>query len=762
MPATSRHNIVSFGIYEVDLDAGEIRKAGLRVRLPGQPFRLLVALLSRPGEVLTREELQHEIWGTNTNVDFERGIASTVNKLREALGDSAEQPRYVETLARKGYRFIAPVTAVSGPVLEEDHPAAQSSVSGVVLPDSTSAVEAPGPPLSTTMPAETEVPSFLPARDAVEELAAETELRRRTGLSLQVQQGVLWLMATVSLLLLTALLTWRWAQTGAVAAPPHIEQLTQTNDISPGPPNPETLLSIVTDGPRLYVPVVVNGRSQLSSVAVGSTEIQPISMPEDLSSGAITAISHDGSKLLIRSLQTREPEQPLWIVPTTGSEALRVGEVLAHDATWMPSEEERILVASGNDLDVVQLGTGEVSPYVTLPGRAFWLRWAPDGNTLRFTLFDPVNHSSSLWELDATTRKAHPLSFPHLRNVSLCCGSWTARGDVYVFQASDAHTSNLWMARTSTRAQPEQLTNGPMRFSSPLPSREGRVMFAFGEVQPGGTRRYDRLLHQFVPASHFLENAQRISYSRDGAWVAWTDPQGRLWRARSKDGADLLRLTGDNLEVFHARWSPNGQQLLLMARQPGETWQVFTVSATGSAIRRLLNDGRNLADPDWSPDGNQIVFGREADLMGQENGPHDIQVLDLRTHQISPVPGSTNLFSPRWSPDGEWIAALSRDQARLLIYNLRDRSWRTVFSDGAADPVWSADSHAVYFHAFAQPNSAIMRAGIDGTVDTTADLSRLGLPTADTYFFSGVTPDGSPLIEPRVGIGNLYSIDLPQ
>ena len=147
--------------------------------------------------------------------------------------------------------------------------------------------------------------------------------------------------------------------------------------------------------------------------------------------------------------------------------------------------------------------------------------------------------------------------------------------------------------------------------------------------------------------------------------------------------------------------------------------------------------------------------------MGQDNGPHDIQVLDLRTHGARTLPGSTDLFSPRWSPDGQFIAALSRDQARLLIYSLREGTWRTLFTGSAADPVWSADSRSIYFHAFAQPNSAILRAGLDGQVETVADLSRMGLPSADNYFFSGVTPEGAPLIEPRVGTGNLYSIDLP-
>ena len=749
MAVELRHRLVTFGTFEVDLDAGEIRRSGMRVRLPGQPFRLLVALLAHPGETVTRDELQHEIWGANTNVDFERGIASAVNKLREALGDSADHPLYIETLARKGYRFIAPVSVTPGPeTIGTDT-------------SRTSAIE-PASPLSSLELAE---PSRNPnsgARMSGERAPAEHPVNAAVKPWSRNPYWLILLLACggMTLIVLTATVTWRSTRPRKSPRPPKIQQLTQAGNIYPGPPNPETFLTIVSDGPRLYLPILVNGRPQLSSLALNGTEPQPINMPEDLSSGAITGISQDGSRLLVRSLRTRAPEQPLWIVPTAGSGALRVGEVLAHDATWMPGEES-ILFASGNDLSVAQLGNGTVSPYVSLPGRAFWMRWSPDGKKLRFTLLDPVSHTSSLWELEADTRKAHPMAVPELDGQNLCCGSWTPSGDQFTFQSEDAHDSNLWVIGRGDHARPVQLTNGPIQFSSPVPSREGRTVFAFGAEQPGGTRLYDSTRHQFVTAPTFLRNAQRIDFSRDGAWVAWTDTRQRLWRARSKDGADLLRLTGSDLEVFNATWSPDGQQLLMMARQPGKTWQIFTVSASGGAPHLMLDDGHNLADPQWSSDGNQIVFGREADLMGQESGPHDIEVLDLRRHQTRTLPGSSDLFSPRWSPDGQWIAALSRDQARLVVYNLQQGTWKTLFTGGAADPVWSADSLAVYFHAFAQPDSAIMKASIDGKLNIVADLSRLGPPAAENYFFSGITPDGSPLIEPRIGTGNIYSVELP-
>ncbi len=98
-----------FGVYEADATSGELRRQGLRVKLHAQPFEVLVMLLERPGELLTREEICRKLWPDGTFVDYEHGVNSAVNRIREALGDTAGNPRFVETLARRGYRFVAPV-----------------------------------------------------------------------------------------------------------------------------------------------------------------------------------------------------------------------------------------------------------------------------------------------------------------------------------------------------------------------------------------------------------------------------------------------------------------------------------------------------------------------------------------------------------------------------------------------------------------------------------------------------------------------------
>ncbi len=103
-----------FGVFEIDLQAGELRKSGVKLKLQDQPFQVLMSLLEKPGTVVTREELRKKLWDTDTFVDFEHSLGTAINKIREALGDSADNPRFIETLPRRGYRFIAPVEGIDG------------------------------------------------------------------------------------------------------------------------------------------------------------------------------------------------------------------------------------------------------------------------------------------------------------------------------------------------------------------------------------------------------------------------------------------------------------------------------------------------------------------------------------------------------------------------------------------------------------------------------------------------------------------------
>src|SRR5579871_1755095 len=126
MTGKAARRVFRFGVFEADEAAAELRRQGLRVKLHSQPFQVLIMLLERPSELVTREEMRQQLWGTDTFVDFDHGLNTAVNKIREALDDSASQPRYIETVSGKGYRFIAPVR-----LREPEGEAAAANAAGV-------------------------------------------------------------------------------------------------------------------------------------------------------------------------------------------------------------------------------------------------------------------------------------------------------------------------------------------------------------------------------------------------------------------------------------------------------------------------------------------------------------------------------------------------------------------------------------------------------------------------------------------------------
>src|SRR5229473_6128546 len=135
---------VRFGVFEADMEAGELRKHGLRLKLSEQPFQILAMLVARPGEVVSREVLRERLWPSDTFVDFDHGLNNAVMRLREVLGDSSEHPRFIETLPRRGYRFIAPI--------EEIHPQGVSGRSSDQVEGQTIAPVAPVEATGTSVP----------------------------------------------------------------------------------------------------------------------------------------------------------------------------------------------------------------------------------------------------------------------------------------------------------------------------------------------------------------------------------------------------------------------------------------------------------------------------------------------------------------------------------------------------------------------------------------------------------------------------------
>jgi len=262
--------------------------------------------------------------------------------------------------------------------------------------------------------------------------------------------------------------------------------------------------------------------------------------------------------------------------------------------------------------------------------------------------------------------------------------------------------SQIWAIREKSellRARspaPAQLTSGPVSYRSPVPSLDGRRILVLGDQRHSELLRYNSGTRQLEP---FLGgvSAESVDFTRDGSWVAFVShPYGALWRCRA-DGTEQLRLTPDSLRVFLPRWSPDGTRLAFRAESASLPVKIYIVSSDGKGLRRLLADGRNEADPSWSPDGTKLAFGRTT--LPYESAPKVIHVYDFQTGAVSTLPGSEGLFSPRWSPDGRYIAAMTLDSQRLMLFDWEKQRWEELAQVNAAYPAWSADSRALYFGA---------------------------------------------------------------
>ncbi len=741
---------LSFGLYEINIQTGELWKAGFRIKLQGQPFKVLAMLLERPGQVVSREELQERLWGKDTVVDFDHSLGTAINKIREALGDSADNPRFIETLARRGYRFVAPV-GVIGPVPESPAEPNQG-VASHPLAASDSAYHdeghlAEGGPRTPGTEAESASVAAAFTASHVDGAVSSTRLSAQ----------MFW--ASIGLCVLIALALGYYAGSSrTTTVPPHISQITHNGHLAPSVSSMENFAAATTDGVRLYAATIDGGHSVLSSISISGGVVEPINIPAEVASPALGDISPDGSRLLLRDHLSPESEQPLWVVPTTGGSALRVGDVLAHDATFMP-DGDGILYANGNDLYLTRLSGQQPVHYASLPGRAFWLRWRPNGTLLRFTILDPVTHTLSLWQITPTNHTPQRILAGFNQLAGECCGVWTANGRHFVFESSKGGSNNLWELSDSSTSHPIRLTDGPLDFECPIAARTGNRIFFMGtdsrseleSVSAGG---------ELIPVKNFLSDAVRVEYSRDGHWVAWTDTQGQLWRARS-DGTEKIQITPGTLSAFLARWSPDGSRLAIMAREAGRPWEIYITSANGGNLVPLLHQRQNAADPSWTPDGKFIVFGSTNDEMGKDNANRSLHMVNVASGAMEEIPGSDGLFSPRCSPDGRYIAALSLDQRQVRLYTVATHTWTTLKVPSGADPIWSPDSHYLFLHASLDPAQPIDRVAIpDGHVDEVVRLADSREHDAVDYVFGGLTLDGRPFIRARVFTGNFYSLDV--
>jgi DNA-binding winged helix-turn-helix (wHTH) protein/Tol biopolymer transport system component len=717
---------VRFGAFEADLRTGELRRNGSKLKISGQPFQILAILLERPGELVTREELENRVW-PDTIVDVERNLNTAIAKVREVLGDVTDRPRFIETLPRRGYRFIADVTTFSeiDPVLLDRRQ------------------EGPKEPAVANI-----------AQYSLGKQEDNSKGRQTVAFRWLAFPGILVIGIAAGWYLLRPL------------PAPHIvahRQITHDGRYKQ---------LIGTDGVRLFFNRDLGAIAQVS-VAGGESQQIPVQLDHVT---ALTDISQDGSNLLVSTHQNGyHPDGQLWVVNIFGGSIHRLpdgwGGTFSPDGNFVAFST----VAPGEVSVVRSDGTGARRlASIGKPSLGRSIAWSPDGRTIRAFTWD-----GRLWELSVDGSNAHELDVRWPPSSFRCCGRWTPDGRFFLFlngtSLSFFPQPEIWAIDEQHRlfrhssSDPIQLTSGPMEWGSPIPSPDGKTIYADAGTSRGELSRLDSKSGQFEPFLGGI-SAQGLSFSPNGSSVAYVSlPEGILWKA-DRDGSHPLQLSKPGMDVWMPRWSPDASQILFYNREGYGMGggHMYIVSVAGGTPRRVIpEDAFREFDPSWSPDGQKIVFASRSERKDE----HDpwagwaLRILDLKSNHVTTLPGSADSYSPRWSPDGRYIAALSTDSLELKIFDRRTQRWSLIKAkEDFAFPEWSSDSRWIYFTRPASPPvtgpTGLFRIHpVGGEPERVVDLTHFHvIGWFDTWFT--LDPTGAPLIVRDVGTHDLYGLTL--
>ena len=538
--------------------------------------------------------------------------------------------------------------------------------------------------------------------------------------------------------------------------PPRVTGSTQiTND-------GRAKFAMTTDGSRMYFSSFSGLSGTLFQVSTAGGDTLPVK-----TSGLnplLFDISPNRSELLLGSCAEYRQQCRLWILPVLGRSPRRVGNILALDATWSRDGEE-VVYTTANCLYEARIDGNDSRKIVCVEGTPFWPRWSPDGSRLRFTV-QASKSGSALWQVDADGSHLRPLLAGFNSPPAECCGTWTPDGRYFVFQSARGGTQNIWAIgeeRSFFRKdtpEPVQLTTGPTSASFPLPSVDGKKIFVMTTQTRSELVRYDRGSDDFRPYLSGI-SAMAVNFSRDANWVTYVaNPERTLWRSKV-DGSERLQLTFTPMLTFMPRWSPDATRIAFMGHQPGKPWSVYVISAEGGSPQQLTPGERDAADPNWSPDGNALVYGRSPGEEPRGVGPMDLEILDLRTNNVSKVPDSEGLWAPRWSPDGRYILACPRDLDKLMLFDFKNRKWAELARISVGYPEFSRDGDYIYFLGTPPAGQqGIYRVHIsDRKLDHVVDLKDLRV-TGYFGLWMGLAPDDSPLLLRDAGTQEIYALDV--
>jgi Tol biopolymer transport system component/DNA-binding winged helix-turn-helix (wHTH) protein len=630
--------LVRFSSFELDLRAGELRKHGVRVKLQDQPRQILVLLLENPGDIVTREQLRERLWPADTFVDFDHSLNSAVKKLRQALSDDPDVPRFIETLPRRGYRFIAPVRSAA-----ESADLTVGAAAGTNSEDSSVQTNAATPK---------------PGGDGT---------RPRHS----YYHWKLWAAGAFGFVLALTLAFWfrpSGTSGGHRYEPVRLVPLTTySGEFSQG--------SFSPDGNEI-VYSWEGDQQQGTNIYIRQLGVdKPLQITRDFGFNFFPVWSPDGRYIaLFHAMPGEEPG--IFVMPALGGTPRKLHQFDHHGdckftLSW--SIDGRSLLFSessgaGQPCQVRQLALEDLTirPLTSppVPSTGDWdAQYSPDGASIAF-----IRNSKDvedIYVMRGTDGAARRVTFD---NRLLSGFAWTPDGKEFVFSSNRGGAVwGLWRVAIDGGSTPERLSVGSESAYMPTISLRGnRLAYASGVWSeniwrvPIGVGHHGGKPENFINSSASEEEGPQ--YSPDGKHIAFQSTRSgnfEIWRADS-DGTNLVQLTSFGGPLTGTpRWSPDGSHIAFDTR-PGAHPNVYVVSADGGPARRFVNDTADEGVASWSHDGRWIYYASNRSGTWQvwkrtaDGGGQPVQVTKNGGFAPLEAPDGKSIYYTKFDDHGVW------------------------------------------------------------------------------------------------------------
>jgi len=724
MENSGRPPVIQFGVFEVDSRAGELRKNGLKIRVQQQPFELLMALLERPGEVVSREELRTRLWPNDTFVDFEHGLNAAVKRLRDVLGESAERPVFIETLAKRGYRFMGNLNGYhSVPALRAESPVT---------------------------------------------ISAKPSLLYRLGLIIP---------ASVIVLLAVGIAVFLRLRSHPSSE--HLEARLTGNSVE----NPVNGAAISPDGN--YLAYSDTTGLYLKLIRTGETHL--ITLPKDFL-GMPVSWFPDGAHLLIGGGQNSQAEHGLWNISIYGGSPRKVIDSALTGSVSPDGQRIAYLRGTPDwgDLgsEIWIANSDGTSPLKLVPtvnhGAIGTLAWSPDSSRIAYT------HSKwGGYLADSATIEIAPLnnSVEHTLLSSRNLGSamqWLPDGRlIYTLREErpNQRDSNAWAiqidAHSNASGNPVRLTRSPGWISAITSSSDGKHLALLKDAWGGHV-----FLARLAPDQNHVLNIRRLTLeeSKDlpTSWTAdskavlfFSDRNGRneiFKQTLDQTQPELLVSSTDN--VLLPRLSPDGSEVIYVSimqdAPPHAVGSIFAAPVSGGVSRKIL-ELKKLGM------GNVGCTREPASFCVI----HTIEGKRLTFFRFDPKNGSkselTHIESEgavNWglSPDGSYLAMLpySPESSSMIVYSIAEGKTKRLDVKGwtgLATVDWAADGKSMFVGTLNRSGHiALLRVVLDGSVHVLREGS---FPTlCGCAYWAIPSPDGKWVaINQPAGSSNAWELD---